>query len=130
MGLFNLFKGNPASSTGKDIINWIPLTTIEQLDQLVEESTHKLAVIFKHSKRCGISRMILRNFQDTYDIEDDKAVNLYFLDILSYRNVSDEVAARFQVWHESPQLVILKNKKIVYHNSHSNIRADDVKGYI
>ena len=64
--------------------------------------------------------MVIRNFESSYDIEEG-AIDLYYLDLLSFRDISSEIAARFQVFHESPQLIIVKNGTTVYHASHSMI---------
>lgn len=130
MSLFNKMFGN---STDKDTpssnLNWTDLTELEQLDVLVEESTERPVLIFKHSTRCPVSRMALKNFENEYDIEEGKA-RIYFLDLLEYRDISNEIAERFGVTHQSPQLILIKDGKAVYDTSHSDIDAGTVKSKI
>ncbi len=104
----------------KQPLPWQKLTSIEQLDKIAKTSATRPQVIFKHSTRCGISGMVIRNFESSYDIAEG-AIDLYYLDLLSFREVSSEIAARFQVFHESPQLIIIKNGATVHHASHSMI---------
>ena len=130
MSLFNKMFGN---STDKDTpssnLNWTDLTELEQLEILVEESTERPVLIFKHSTRCPVSRMALKNFENEYDIEEGKA-RIYFLDLLEHRDISNEIAERFGVTHQSPQLILIKDGMAVYDTSHSDIDAGTVKSKI
>ncbi|TNF08335.1 MAG: DUF2847 family protein, partial [Bacillota bacterium] len=54
---------------------------------------------------------------------------LYFLDLLNHRDVSNEIANRFQVVHQSPQLILIKNGVAVYNASHSEIQAEVLEKY-
>lgn len=107
-------------------IPWQLLTREEQLDQILDESKHQTVVIFKHSTRCGISRMVLKQFEKNYDL-DDKEAKLYFLDLLQYRAISNAVAEKFKVMHQSPQMIVINNKEVVHQASHHDI---DVKNII
>lgn len=111
-------------------IPWHPLTRMEQLEEIQKESHKRTVVIFKHSTRCGISRMVLRNFEREFSSSSDEELKLYFLDLLSNREISNEVASRFGVQHESPQLLILKDGKVVQHESHHAIRAETLADYV
>lgn len=125
MNLFNSLFGS--SEEKKDIakkINWIPLQYVGQLDEIVALSDQKPAVIFKHSTRCSISRFALKQFENEYALED--RVDAYFLDLIEYRDVSNEIANRFKVVHQSPQLLLIKNGQSVYDASHSDIDAGDL----
>ena len=126
MSVFNNIFGKSGNQISTDSkINWIPLTSIGQLDEIVTLSNEKPVVIFKHSTRCSISRMALKRFESEYDIDDNVAV--YILDLLEHRDISNEIASRFGVLHQSPQLVLIKDKISVYHVSHSDIDAGELK---
>ena len=75
------------------------MTELSQLNEIEITSTHKPVVIFKHSTRCGVSRMVLSQFQANADFDED-GVDLYYLDLLNYREISNEIAERFQVHHQ------------------------------
>lgn len=104
------------------VLPWIPLTALKQLEEIQKRSLSRTQVIFKYSTRCGISRMVLNQFTQNYSLNKDD-IDLYFLDLLSYRDVSNEVMYRFQVMHQSPQLLVLKNGVVVAHAAHSGINA-------
>lgn len=130
MGLFDWFGSKDSEEKQQaQQIPWHPLRTLDQLDKIIEESKSKPVAIFKHSTRCGISRMVLRQFESGYDI-DPGAMKLYFLDLLSNRDVSDEVGIKFQVMHQSPQLLVIKNGVAVAHASHHGVRAGDLHEYV
>ena len=86
------------------------LTDLAQLDEMVAESTEKPVVVFKHSTRCGVSRMVLKQFENEFDLHDE--ITPYFLDLLAHRTISNEIAKRFDVFHQSPQLIVIKDGKI------------------
>lgn len=104
------------------------LSNLEQLDEIVELSkTANCGVaIYKHSTHCGVSMMVSRAVRSAWDI-DSLELPFYYLDLIRYRTVSNEVANKFNVRHESPQILIIKDGKCVYHASHSAISVDSVK---
>ena len=108
MGILkNIFSERSESS--KPRLHWIPLTSISQLDAIA--SSKKTAGIFKHSTRCGTSMMAKRRFESDFDLELDE-IDMYYLDVLSYREISNQLASDYNVWHESPQLLIIKNGEL------------------
>lgn len=123
--LKNLF-GNSSEENQPSKINWIPLTDLNQLNEISMASNEKPMVIFKHSTRCSISRMALKQFENEYALTDDE-VTIYFLDLLSFRDISNAIATRFQVEHQSPQLILIKEEKVIYNASHSDIDAETLK---
>ncbi len=127
MSLFSgLFGANTTSESSK--VPWIPLISMEQLAELMEQSFEKRVLIFKHSTRCGISRNVLKQFEKEYDLATE--VDAYYLDLLEYRPISSAIATQFSVEHQSPQLIVLKNGIVVHHASHSDIDALAVKNLI
>jgi bacillithiol system protein YtxJ len=125
MSIFNsLFGNSEEKKTVVSKINWIPLTDLDQLNEIVELSNEKPIAIFKHSTRCSISRFALKQFENEFDSAD--ATDTYFLDLIEYRDVSNEIASRFQVVHQSPQLLLIKSGQSVYDASHSDIDAREL----
>ena len=131
MGFFNsIFGGN----TGEDRKTaektaWIGLTSIDQLVDIAQDSTARTQVIFKHSTTCGVSRMVLNGFQKN-PIFKENTIDYYLLDIHRYRDVSNEIAKKFQVVHQSPQLLVIKNGETVVHESHGSINAVTLEKYV
>jgi len=102
-------------------MTWINLTAEEQLQQIKLDSNTKPQVIFKHSTRCSISSMAKNRLEKTTPPD----INFYFLDLIKYRPISNRIAEEFDVYHESPQILIIKSGECIYDESHSGI---DMKG--
>ncbi len=120
-----LFKGDTISENNKQL-DWIELTNESQLPSLIVKSSVKPVLIFKHSTRCGVSRMALKSFEKNYDIDSSK-VALYFLDLLKFRKLSNEISSKLNIIHQSPQVIVVKDKKVVYHDSHYEISVSSIK---
>jgi len=103
-------------------MRWIQLETAEQIKQIQQNPGY--SVIFKHSTRCSISMMAKRKFElDWTDLPDN--ISLYFLDLIKYRELSAQIAHDFQVHHESPQLLLIKDGECILDQSHSGISVEE-----
>ncbi len=111
-------------------MKWNSLRSLEQIDQLKIESKQAPVLIFKHSSRCNISRTTLDRLERNWKEEELPDVRLYFLDLLTYRNISDRIAADFQVDHESPQVMIIRDEKATYDESHFGIDYNRIRDVI
>ena len=130
MGILNSIFGSKKTKKEeeKSFVNWIPLTSINQLEEIKKQSKNEAVAIFKHSTRCGISSMAIKRFVNSFD-ESMKDFKVYYLDLLSYRDLSNEVGYEFQVLHQSPQLLVIKNGIAVAHASHYSIAQIDLKSF-
>ncbi|MFZ4107146.1 bacillithiol system redox-active protein YtxJ [Flavobacterium sp.] len=128
MSLFNKIFGSAEEENKESKIRWILLTDLGHLKEITEESNNLPVVIFKHSTRCSVSRMALRHFENEFDL--DGKITPYFLDLLNHRDVSNEIATKFEVVHQSPQLLLISSGKCIYNTSHSDIDAATIKEYL
>ena len=129
MSLFNSIFGSSDEKKEKlSNVNWIPLQLMGQLDEIIALSNEKPVLIFKHSTRCSISRFALKQFENEFDLQNQ--IDAYFLDLLEFRAISNEIASRFGIMHQSPQLLLIKEGKVLYDASHSDIQANELKKYI
>lgn len=108
-------------------MNWHHLENPEQLNQLITESAEKNILIFKHSTRCNISRATLDRLERNWKDEEISNLKSYFLDLLAHRDISNAIAEQFHVEHESPQVLIIRNGKSIYDNSHYGIDFSAIK---
>mgnify|MGYP001308821867 CR=1 FL=1 len=123
MGVLNNLFGSKPEKPEAVKVNWIALTSENQLENL-----SKTSVLFKHSTRCNISSSVLRRFEKQVgDLES--TIDFYYLDLLNFRNISASIAEKFQVMHQSPQMVVVKNKQLVAHASHYDILEIDLKSF-
>lgn len=104
-------------------INWINVTNEEQLKEIKERSKIIPQLIFKHSTRCSISSMIKSRLEKK---QAPESIEFYYLDLIQFRLISNKVAAAFNVFHESPQVLLIKNGDCVYDESHSGITMEEL----
>ena len=108
-------------------MNWQPLTTLAQLDELDQLSQDKPVLIFKHSTRCGVSLRMLSTVEKAWKQSDDVIFSAWFLDLLNHRDISTAIASRYGIEHESPQALLIKNGKCILDASHHFIDLDEVR---
>ncbi len=130
MGLLNsIFRNKTVKKEEQEsFIKWIPLTSLEQIAQIKSQSKNEPVAIFKHSTRCGISSMVIKRFVSSFD-EKLKDFKVYYLDLLNYREISNEIGYEFQVLHQSPQLLVIKNGEAITHASHYDIAQIDLRKF-
>ena len=104
-------------------MNWIPLQSEAQLEEIREKSTRRPQLIFKHSTRCPTSSLIKNRLERA--LQPD-SIDFYFLDLLSYRPISNKIVEDFFVEHESPQVLLIQNGQCIYDESHTGITMDDI----
>jgi bacillithiol system protein YtxJ len=128
--LKSIFKSSSEAKPKEESkVNWIPLKSLDQLEEINQISNKEAIVIFKHSTRCGISRMVLKSFEKQFD-DTMSTLKVYYLDLLNYRELSSEVGFKYQILHQSPQLLVIKNGIAVEHASHYDITTIDLKAYL
>lgn len=111
-------------------MNWISLEHSSQLEEILQtpQEIGQFHLIFKHSTRCAISAMVLNRLERTWEL--DAEVKPYFLDLIRYRDLSNEVSQKLNLLHESPQLILLRNGELVYHASHNSISNEALKDHL
>jgi bacillithiol system protein YtxJ len=110
------------------MLNWIPLQSETQLNQLIERSHDKPCLIFKHSTRCNISSMAKLRLENSWNFSSDE-IHTYYLDLIQYRSISNSIAECFNVFHESPQVLLIHNGECTYDASHFDISVNELRAY-
>ena len=105
--------------------NWVDLDQVGQVESIIEHSHSRLCLIYKHSTQCPISTVAANRLQADWD--KDAVVQPYYFDLIAHRDVSNLIEDTFGVRHESPQILLIKDGKCVYHNSHLDITASDLQ---
>ncbi|HTN45624.1 MAG TPA: bacillithiol system redox-active protein YtxJ [Flavipsychrobacter sp.] len=104
-------------------MEWKNLEAEAQLDAIMEESRKHPVVIFKHSTRCSISSMA-KGRLDKHAAPE--GTSFYYLDLIANRNLSNRIAEIFNVHHESPQVLLIRNGECVYEESHNGIYFEEI----
>jgi bacillithiol system protein YtxJ len=108
-------------------MNWIEINSEEKLVEATKASLDQPVMLFKHSTTCSISKTALNRLERNWKEEDVAGTKAYYLDLLSHRNISREIANKFDVEHQSPQVLIIQNEKSVYDTSHFDIDYSSIK---
>ncbi len=109
--------------------SWKVLGSLGQLDEIIDTSHSRPVVVFKHSVRCGISAMVKYQLEKGWDFQEDE-LDFYYLDIFQFRNISNEIRDRFNIVHQSPQIIIFNKGEVIYHTSHHMISLDIIREQI
>lgn len=104
-------------------MQWIHLTDEEQLKKIIVQSGKTPQVIFKHSTRCSISSVVFQRLQKA---QQPGGFDFYYLDLLAHRPLSNKVAELFNVHHESPQILVIRDGQCIYDESHLAISMQDI----
>ena len=108
-------------------MNWNILSDVSQLNIIKEESKSQAVAIFKHSTRCSISATALDRLERGWDkVIGDANIKPYYLDLIANRDISNQIVVDFGIRHESPQLMLIKNGEVIYHESHYGINLDEI----
>lgn len=104
-------------------MNWIELTSAEQLSEI--QDSQSPSIIFKHSTRCPVSKMVKGSFvSESVLIPED--VQVFHLDLIKHRDISNLIAEKWTIRHESPQILLIQNNECCYDASHNNIHVADI----
>ncbi len=107
-------------------MKWNIINSVEQLNIIDQDSNSQPVFILKHSTTCSISRMALNRIESSWKDEYSSIAKPFFLDLLSYRSVSNEIESRYGIIHESPQILVIVKGKCIFNESHSGIRLAEI----
>ena len=111
-------------------MGWISLISEDQLLAIKQSSYQQAVMIFKHSTSCSTSAIVLDRFERKWQGGEIGNLPIYFLDLLRYRSISDQISIEFDVCHESPQLLVIEGGLATYHDSHFGIDYQKLLAYL
>jgi bacillithiol system protein YtxJ len=103
------------------------LTTAEDLDGTLELSNEKPVMILKHSTRCPVSFAARQEFETYAESAVERGIACCLVLVVENRALSQEIAARLGVRHQSPQVIFLKNGEALWHDSHDRVNVEALK---
>jgi len=106
---------------------WYELKDDETLKNISDESKEKLVLIFKYSTKCSVSAVMLGRLERNWEENEMTDFKLYFLDLIRYREISNMIEEKYNVVHHSPQVLVIRNDKCIYHRSHMGIDYEEIK---
>lgn len=112
-----------------ELVQWNTISSEDELEAIEKESNDRPQILFKHSTRCGVSSMVLRRFErQSHQVL--QGADFHMVDVIGTRSISNAVANRYGIMHQSPQLIVLKGEKTVFNNSHYGIATCDLASYL
>ncbi len=110
-------------------MDWNKIKSMADLEEATKQSENEKVLLFKHSTRCSVSSMALNRLERSWKDAEMEGLKPYFLDLIAHRDISAEIADKFGVRHESPQVLVIENGECVYHNSHMGISYNELKQF-
>lgn len=107
-------------------MNWNKITDIDQLSTIDEFSKLQMVMLFKHSTRCSISDTAKNRLEKAWKDENEELLKPYYLDLIAHRNISNAIADRYRVAHESPQVLIISKGECIFSQTHLSISMQDI----
>ena len=99
---------------------FVEIEDVESLERFISEAGESPAIVFKHSNTCGISARVYREMSQM-----DRPVGIII--VQQAREVSDEIARRFGVQHETPQALLVRGDKVLWSASHYGVKAQAIE---
>jgi|ERR1043165_5755213 bacillithiol system protein YtxJ len=99
---------------------FVEIEDVESLERFISEAGESPAIVFKHSNTCGISARVYREMSQV-----DRPVGIII--VQQAREVSDEIARRFGVQHETPQALLVRGDKVLWSASHYGVKAQAIE---
>ncbi|WP_026908795.1 bacillithiol system redox-active protein YtxJ [Paucisalibacillus globulus] len=105
----------------------IEILNHQDLEDAMETSANKPILLFKHSTSCSNSARALKQYQEFLENSDEEKIGSYLVKVQKTRVVSNQIEADTGVKHESPQIFLFKDKKVLWHTSHSKIKVHAIE---
>lgn len=123
MGLFDTLKDTFSGSAEGDI--WNSITEPTQFDDILKKSDRRPQLIYKHSHRCSVCFVSRGNLENASE-DILKYADMHFLNVVQNRKSSDYIAEDLDVRHESPQVILVDDRDVIWHASHGSIDGDKI----
>jgi bacillithiol system protein YtxJ len=101
------------------------ITCSQEFGEVLDESCQRKIILFKHSTTCPISARAWQEVQN-YIKESSDEVPVVMIKVIESRPVSSQAAEELGVTHQSPQVLLVSNKKVLWHASHQSITKNQI----
>lgn len=122
-----MISGKPEYGTNR--LKWNLLGSKDDIEKLKVLSRSKICFILKFSPRCGTSSLASYRLERAWSDEEMTGVVPFFLDVIEKRDLSNQVAVEFDIKHESPQALLIKDGVAFYTSSHW-ISYDEIRDIV
>jgi len=108
-------------------MEWYKITDSGDIDQVVNDSFAQPVLVYKHSPICGLSSNALQKLEKGWNALEAKKLKPYFVDVVAQRPLSQGIAQRFKIMHQSPQVLLIRDGICVYDIAHFEISVKDLE---
>jgi bacillithiol system protein YtxJ len=105
------------------------IKSLSELESIILQKSESKVLLFKHSPRCGVS-LVVKSILQKWLKEQDSELLAFSINVISNRDISNQLATHFDVRHESPQLFYIRNQELIWHGSHFEISKSNLNKYI
>ena len=110
-------------------MKWRTITTTADIEALIIQSQSTACLIYKHSTRCTMSEMMKYVLEEEWNFEETEVIP-YYLDILSNKALAAKIAEVFQVYHQSPQVLLIQKGECTFDEDHRDISIEEIREHL
>jgi bacillithiol system protein YtxJ len=103
------------------------ITSLDEFEALIIRSENEPVFIFKHSTTCPISARASDRVNQYVESKGGARPDFSFVKVIESRPVSNAIAEKLAVVHQSPQLILIHLGKGVWNSSHHNITGENIE---
>lgn len=121
MGFLNKLFGKGTEET-----DWVQLESEDAVEEVFAASGGCIQLILKHSQSCAVSFFAKQNL-DSVPLEEWPEMDRSMVEVVRFRPISQYIAQKTSVRHESPQVLVIANREVIFHASHSEVNKVNIQ---
>lgn len=121
MGFLNKLFGKGTEET-----DWVQLESEDAVEKVFTASGGRVQLILKHSQSCAVSFFAKQNL-DSVPLDEWPEMDRSMVEVVRFRPVSQYIAQKTSVRHESPQVLVIANGEVVFNTSHSEVNKVNIQ---
>ena len=121
MGFLNKLFGKGTEET-----DWVQLESEDAVEEVFAASGGRIHLILKHSQSCAVSFFAKQNL-DSVPLEEWPEMDRSMVEVVRFRPISQYIAQKTSVRHESPQVLVIANREVIFHASHSEVNKVNIQ---
>ncbi|HOK10259.1 MAG TPA: bacillithiol system redox-active protein YtxJ [Candidatus Hydrogenedens sp.] len=102
------------------------ISQTEHFDSIIQNNKDVYLMFFKHSTRCPISWSVKKEVDAFLKNHPQYLEHTYLINVIDSKNLSNYIAEKTKIKHESPQIIIMKDNSVIAHFSHLSITENKI----
>ena len=117
---------NKLFDKGTEETDWVQLESEDAVEEVFAASGGRIQLILKHSQSCAVSFFAKQNL-DSVPLEEWPEMDRSMVEVVRFRPISQYIAQKTSVRHESPQVLVIANREVIFHASHSEVNKVNIQ---